>query len=280
MRKLEIGLCWGTLEKASLVELIEAAGRHGFPTLSLRPDMVLDAMAQGLGETALRRRLGDAGVRVQVIDAISAGLPGGRAAAPTHPDGVVSSSTETCLRVAEVVEAPILNLCHYSYFEGGPVMLPEMIDAVGAISHEAARQGRRVVMEFVPHTGIPTIGDALAIMRGVNLENCGILLDPWHLARSGGTLDDVRALPPGAIGAFQLDDRTAPPPGAPYVPMSGRDLPGEGELPLIDLCRAALANNPDLTAEVEVFSQELRDLSVDAAAARVKAAVTAWRAGL
>ena len=98
-------------------------------------------------------------------------------------------------------------------------------------------------------------------MRGVNLPDCGVLVDPWHLARTGGTVDDLRALPSGAIGAFQLDDRTTPPAGVPYVPMTGRDLPGEGKLPLRDIALAVLDNNPTLTAEVEVFNDELRSLS-------------------
>jgi sugar phosphate isomerase/epimerase len=280
MPELEIGVCWGTLRQANLVEIIDAAGRHGFPTLSVRPDMFLDALEQGFDEKALRLRMRDAGVRVQVIDAISAGLPGGRTPEPTHPGEVVASSAETCMRTAEALKAPVVNLCHYTYFDGGPVMLSEMIDTAGAISREAAARGLRIVMEFVPNTGIPSIGDALAIARGVAMTNCGVLLDPWHLARSGGTVDDIRRLPTGLIGGFQLDDRKPPAPGEPYLPMTGRELPGEGELPLWELTHAALMNNPALTAEVEVFSAELRNLSIDAAAARVRAAVDKWRAGL
>lgn len=280
MSGLEIGLCWGTLVQASLPELIEAAGRHGFPTLAVRPDTFLDTVSAGTDTAILRRHLRDAGVRVQVIDAIGAGLPGGRAAEPTHAGGVVAGSMETCLRVAEALAAPIVNVCHYPYYEGGAVVLQEMIDSVGAISRAAEARGVRIVLEFVPNTGIPDLANALAIVSGVAMANCGIMLDPWHLSRSGGTVEDVRALPAGTIGGLQLDDRTPPPPGSAYVPMTGRDLPGEGQLPLIDIVHAALANNPNLTAEVEVFSEELRQLPVDTAALRVRRAVDAWRARL
>ena len=61
--------------------------------------------------------------------------------------------------------------------------------------------------------------------------------------------------------------------------MTGRDLPGEGDLPLREIALAALENNPALTAELEVFSEELRSLSVDDAAKRVRAAVDAWLDG-
>jgi hypothetical protein len=43
---------------------------------------------------------------------------------------------------------------------------------------------------------------------------------------------------------------------------------------------AALANSPDATADIEVLNEELRDLPTDEAAARLAAAVKAWRATL
>jgi sugar phosphate isomerase/epimerase len=107
-----------------------------------------------------------------------------------------------------------------------------------------------------------------------------VLLDTWHFARSGGGVADIEALPPGSIGAFQLSDRTLPAPGAAYVPMTGRKLPGEGELPLAAILAACIANSPEITAEIEVFSEELRNLPLDDAAARAAGAVGAWRRSL
>ena len=275
MDRLEIGLCWGTLQRATLIELIEAAARHGFPTLSIRPDMVQTTLDEGISESALRRHLGDAGVRVRVIDALTAGLPG-QSAAPLEIAGrvPVRFDAETCFRLAEAVGAPLVNISHY---RGAAVPLDEMAGAIGAIGRGAARHGLTMVIEFTPDSGIPDIGAAQAIVVACGEPNVAILLDTWHLARSNGTVEQVRALPPGAIRSLQLCDRTPPPPGAPYVPMSGRDLPGEGQLPLKAVIAAALANNPGITAELEVFSEELRGLTVDAAAARTARAVKAWR---
>jgi hypothetical protein len=50
--------------------------------------------------------------------------------------------------------------------------------------------------------------------------------------------------------------------------------------PLREIIAAGLANNPELTFEVEVFNAELKALSADAAAARVAGAVKALRQGL
>lgn len=62
--------------------------------------------------------------------------------------------------------------------------------------------------------------------------------------------------------------------------MTGRDMPGEGELPLGELVGAALENTPGISAEVEVFSEELHQLSPDGVGARVAQAVATWRASL
>ena len=273
MHDMEIGLCWGTLQRAGLTQLIEAAGRHGFPTLSIRPDQVVACLEAGLSAADLRRRLRDAGVRVRVIDAMS-GLPGQPPAAGAPAGSPAASNEDLCHQAAEAVEAPIINVTHY---QGVPTPKAALVDAIGEVCARARRRGFEIVLEFIPDTGLSSLNLALEVLQAVAAPNLAILLDPWHWSRSGGTLDDLRRLPPGALGGFQLCDRTVPPAGTPYVPMSGRDLPGEGELPLYALTRIALANNPRLTAEIEVFSEELRGLAIDAAAARVAAAVQAWR---
>lgn len=273
---LEIGLCWGTLINAGLPELIEAAARHGFPTLSVRPDSVLKLL-QDMSEATLRRHLRDAGVRVRVIDALTAGLPGmaERAETGIRGLGVAPADAATCFTAA-AVECPMVNVAMYG---GEPVATGLLAEAIGGICRDAARSGLEIVLEFIPDSPMPDIRAARRIVETCGEANCRILLDAWHLARSGGSVADVAALPPGMLGAFQLDDRSPPEPGAAYVPMTGRKLPGEGQLPLHELTAAALANNPRITAELEVFSDELKAMPTAAAAARVAAAVAVWRGG-
>lgn len=278
MKDIPIGLCWGTVHRANLTEMIELAGRHGFPTISVPPHLYFASLDAGLTDRALRRRLADAGVRVTVIDAIQKGLPDMPLESIEFDGQVIAKfDVETCCRVAEALEASIINVSH---FPAGPVPVERMAEAIGPMCRKAAEQDMRIVLEFVPGTGIGDLGQAHAIVRDCGEPNCAILLDTWHLARAGGTVADIRALPPGAIGAFQLCDRIEPPPGAAYVPMTGRSLPGEGELPLAEIIAAALANNPAITIELEVFSEELRGMTLDNAAARTAAAVRSWKGRL
>jgi sugar phosphate isomerase/epimerase len=282
---LEIGLCCGTVMAAGLPELIEVAARHGFPTITVRPMSFLEALDAGLTEAALRRRLADAGVRVTQIDCLKSGLPGMpdpatidpamRAILP--PDAIDPPGEDVVLNAAEALGAPFLNVSH---FGGHAVPLAEMAEAIGGVCRRAATRGVGVALEFVPGTGLPDIGFAQRVAETCGEPNCRITLDFWHLDRSDGTAADIRALPPGALGGLQINDRRRPPPGTPYVPMSGRDLPGDGELPLAELMDAALANTPGISAEVEVFCEAFRGLPPDAVAGRIAESIAAWRATL
>ena len=150
---------------------------------------------------------------MRVTDALSARLPG---MDETPALGVgrmrgLCPDDATCFPVAEVVEAPIVNV---ALFGGAPVSLDALSAANGGVATRAARRGLEIVLEFVPGTAMPDLGSAHHIAGTCGEPNCRILLDPWHLARSGGTLADVAA-PAGTIGAFQLDDRVARRPARP-----------------------------------------------------------------
>lgn len=276
MAKLEVGLCWGTVYKAGLIEMIEAAARHNFPTLSFPPALYFACLDSGMDAASLRKRLADAGTKVRVVDCISGGLPGMPNTPITFAGRTMSRPDEAaCFVMAEALEAPIVNIAH---FGAEPVPREVLVEAIAGICRRAGQRGLTIAMEFVPDTGIPSLEGAQAIAEATGEPNCKILLDTWHLARTGGSAQGIAALPLGSIGALQLCDRTEPPPGTPYKPMTGRDLPGEGELPLADIVSAARANSPTITAEIEVFSEELAGMEIDAAAERAARAVAEWRA--
>jgi sugar phosphate isomerase/epimerase len=285
MADLEIGLCCGTFMDLTLPELIELAGRHGFSTITARPWAYARALEAGWTDQRLRRLLADAKVRVTQMDCLSKGLPGAPSPdeltpelrAILSPDGIDPVDEAMVLQSGAGLEAPWINV---SLFRHGAVPFEEMAEAIGGACRRAAGRGLGIALEFNPTTPIPDIGYAQRIAEACGEPNCKITLDYWHLDRSDGTAEDIRRLPPNALGGLQLNDRIRPPPGTPYVPQSGRSMPGEGELPLYDLVRAALENTPGISAEVEVFSQEMSALSADAGAARIKTAAEAWAKGL
>ena len=133
----------------------------------------------------------------------------------------------------------------------------------------------RLTLEFLPESAIPDLATAQRIVAAVDSPALGLMFDTWHFARTGGTLEQLAAVPPGLIGALQISDRVEPPPGTAYTPMGGRLLPGEGELALVPLLAGLLAREPRLTVGVEVFSDELKALPATEIADRVAASTRA-----
>jgi sugar phosphate isomerase/epimerase len=195
---------------------------------------------RGIGDRALRQRLRDAGVLVRVIDCIQAGFPGMQLS-PTRFKGriIAQEDQARCFAAAAAMEAPIVNV---SPFGGADVAHEEVVEWVGELCREAETLGVTVSLEFMPGTAIPDLGAAQAIATACGAANCGAMLDTWHFARSGGSVEDIAKLPPGAIVA------------------------------------AALVNSPGVTADVEVFSEVLGALSADEAAHRTSLALAAWQA--
>ena len=68
------------------------------------------------------------------------------------------------------------------------------------------------------------------------------------------------------IGGLQVSDRRKIQDSEPYVPMSGRYLPGEGDLPLLAILTPVLAEHPDLPVGVEVLNDEMRAMPAARAA--------------
>jgi len=281
----DIGLACANLLQLTLPEFVDVAERAGFRRITARPYAFAQALDAGWTEAALQRRLADAGIAVTMIDALTHALPGMRpvsdldaAVQERLPPEVLDPPDEpTCFRAATVLGASIVNVTHYM---GRPTPTARLADALGGVARRAAELGLRLSLEFFPDSGLPDIRVAQSVVEACGEANVGLLLDVFHLDRSDGTVEDVRRLPPGAIAGIQLSDRTRPAPGTGHVPLGGRSLPGEGELPLSALVEAALENSPDATVDIEVLNDGLRNVPPDDAAAQLAAAARAWRAGI
>jgi sugar phosphate isomerase/epimerase len=261
MNQLE--LCWGTLERASLIELLRVADQAGYGGVTVTPRSYLrlsprDARAVGAF-------LADRPVGVNVVDAILGGLPGSPPADQVDPRyrAGFEYTPEQCFDVADQLEAGVVNIAH---FLGTAVEFQALAEAIAELAVQARLRRVRLTIEFIPGTGIPDLATAHRLACTAGADVVSVMLDTWHHARSGGRVSGVRRLSPGGIGGLQISDRVAPPPGSEYRIMEDRLLPGRGELPLAALLSAALANNPEVAVGVEVFSGELRSMPLDEAA--------------
>ena len=85
-----------------------------------------------------------------------------------------------------------------------------------------------------------TIRSALAVLDQAGYETVGLLIDPLHLARTGGTPADLTAISAPRFPYTQFCDASAhgpPPSDVPAIIHEALDLrlmPGHGALPLAD----------------------------------------------
>jgi sugar phosphate isomerase/epimerase len=255
MMAAEMELCWPTLRQVGFLDLVRIAATNGFSALTVSCDI---CRRSGLGLTDLRRSLDEAGIRVTYLD----GLPG---ALPGTPE-IAGWSQQEVFDLASALGAERLNVAHFGGDPATPV--PVLGEALARAAERAALSGLTVMVEFIPGTGVPDLQSAVDLVKAAGVPGLGILLDSWHLYRSGGSPALLIGEAVQLVAAIQLADRRRSQDDDPYVPMTGRLLPGEGELPLAAMVTAVLAVHPELPVGIEIFNEELLTMDPDEAARR------------
>jgi len=137
-------------------------------------------------------------------------------------------------------------------------------DNFAALVEAARPYGLRPAIEAIPYMQVRTLFDAAAL---VGDSGGGIIIDPLHLQRGGGGPQDVRSLDPRLIAYCQLCDAPLAAPhdlprphklprgqsveGITDLALEARAmrlLPGDGELPLIEIV-SALPTGPPFSVE-------------------------------
>ena len=145
----------------------------------------------------------------------------------------------------------------------------------------ASTAGMNACLEFLRITEIKSLTDALDVLTSVDHPAGKLLVDPTHLARSGGHPADLRALPPELFTYAQFCDGVAALPDDAIETVlneavDGRLMPGAGAFPIAELLDMLPG---DLPLSVELRSKPLREAYPDAAA-RARAVLEATEAYL
>jgi len=124
---------------------------------------------------------------------------------------------------------------------------------------EAQEHGTRVALEFMPFANISTLASAHDIVTAADHPAGGLLLDVWHLERSGANPEDLRSISIDSLFAVELDDGTAIPVGDPYDDTCLRRLiPGEGDFRIVEFARELIDMGWSLPWGVEIISETYR----------------------
>jgi sugar phosphate isomerase/epimerase len=222
----------GCMPGAPWERFVGAAAGAGFDSVTVWPSMYRRAQTrEALDAASMRGLLDDAGVRVAAIEACGDWLPDTDAEGVTRPFRSVWTR-EQFFEAARVLGAPCIVAAHLGL---GPIERSASIDSFGQLCGDADQEGLRVVLEFMPFSGIADAEAAWDIVTESGCSNAGLVVDTSHLQRSGG-ISTLAGVPVAAIELVQLADGSrAAPHDLVDEAMFHRRLPGEGEFELAAL---------------------------------------------
>lgn len=231
-----ISLCWLTVRGAHPLEHIDAAiaGRFDAVGLRLVPPSPGDPMVPIVGDEPLIRailsRLGDRGTTVLDVETVWIG--------PDIDIAALHPVFEVARRLG----------CRNLVTMGNDGDEARLTENFGRLCEAAAQFGLDVGMEFAAYSKVPTIQAAQRLVAAADQANGKVLIDALHLARSGGTPQQLAGLDPARLAYCQICDARGPRPTDVAALLAeargGRLPPGEGELPLAALLDALPAGLP------------------------------------
>jgi sugar phosphate isomerase/epimerase len=159
----------------------------------------------------------------------------------------------------------------FALIAGNDPDLARLADNFAALCELAAPFGICPHMEFMPWTNVPNIATAIGVVGGT--PNGGLLVDAFHLNRSGGRITDI-PLKDARFGYLQLCDIAGPIPDklddVLHEARAERLFPGEGDCSL----SALIDRLPDgIPISLEIPRQTLRDQGASSEAIACRAII-------
>jgi len=141
--------------------------------------------------------------------------------------------------------------------------LPRIIEAFAALCKEAEEYGATIGFEFMPSAMIDNLQDSIALVETAGAKNGGLVLDIVHVENLGITPEEIRKIPLQYLVSLELNDGALP--GSPlYDPSRVRRFCGEGDFNIRGLIECVQQMGYTGPWAVEVFSQELVGLTLEA----------------
>jgi sugar phosphate isomerase/epimerase len=237
-----IGIGHLTMLDVAPPDLVSVAHQAGFDAVGIRAAAVgptEEPYPMGLGSPMLAetlRRMDDTGIRVLDVELIRLNPQ----TVPVQLRGLFETGAELGARFVNVM--------------ADDTDLDRSRDNFAALVELAGPYGLQPVIEAIPYMQLKSLADAVAL---IGKSGGGLLADPLHLHRAGGTPADLRALDPELISYYQLCDAPRDiPTGLPrpqelprgqsvenitdiaLESRAARLLPGDGDLPLADFVAA------------------------------------------
>lgn len=267
-----IATCWTTagdvrpdrpdnLGRFPLEQRIEAAARAGYAGSGFWLGDLIAWQERGFAYAALKQRLADAGQHLVELEFLIDWFAAGERRARSD------AARAELFRAADALGARHVKVM--------PPFLPDdpqdadLAVEFAALCEEAAEHGLMVGLEMLPFSTLPNLDAALAMVAAANAPNGGLLIDIWHVMRSGGVVADVAQVPGRFIIAAELcDAMMAMQDSITEDTMRHRKLCGEGAFDIAGFIRALGGAGYDGPYGVEILSDAFRQLPLAEAAQR------------
>ena len=208
-----------TLEQLPLAEFLRVARETGWNAVELRRSSFTKSYAAGMTNAQVLDVLGTSGIKVAVIGT---------------EYGLYFAQGDERRRLLAVLDETCANAralgCDTVMCAEGPRkgLLSEVADNLRAAGDICSRYGLRFAFEFSSTaTVVNSLAVACELQARVKHPNVGLLLDAYHLERTGAGGRGFADVPGGDIFAFQYSDVPATP-LVPGAPPTDRVVPGQG----------------------------------------------------
>jgi sugar phosphate isomerase/epimerase len=257
-----LATCWTTAGDAApypgqhasplrLRDRIEAASRAGFAAFGIL-DFDLHVFLQDATLTELHVILRDNGMEFVELEFLTRWWTDGAERVQSDRARQFLFSAAEALSAHHVKVAPDLD-------DLSPPDIGFWAQQFHELGAHAQEFGTRVALEFMPFANVSTLDLAVRIASAAGHPASGLLLDMWHVERSGIDPAVVGSVPIDLVVAVELDDGMAAPSGDPYDDTCLRRLiPGSGEFRVVEFAAALMRNGWALPWGVEIISEKLR----------------------
>jgi sugar phosphate isomerase/epimerase len=193
-----------------LERVLAAAASAGFRGVALDWFTLRAAERAGVSTDDVAGQVRDLGLVVTDLSALGLG------ADASTDERVSTSMARRCAGIGIPLCALVLSV-------------PPSYDRIARCADVLGAGGVRLALEFVPYTAVRSLDEARAVCERVGYERCGLLVDTWHLARSGGSAGELADLGPDELACVQVADAATSAAGdLASESRRSRLLPGEG----------------------------------------------------
>lgn len=215
-------------------------GLNPFETLALAQETGCDAVSlrlrahpsyesnfyDAIADVPLRRRIRDEAAARGLFVAVASGFE--------IRAGVPVASLQPALEAAAEMGARGLSVVVYDTDKASHA------DRVGELAERSGKLGVRTLVEFLALSGADSLPYTVDLIRRIGHPTLGISMDSLHVTRTGASLEQVAAVPPGLVGHAQVNDGPAQMPREQQMDEARgeRLLPGEGQFDLVGFIRA------------------------------------------